>query len=257
MAARERSNGEDPFPSIPLRNPVPERTPLRETFTPIEPESVTGIIARRLCDQVGALVTREDQTSADVRALGETMVKGFNELKVVMRLPPMRAESPSSDAVPLHARKSFGEFLKQRASETPGGPGVVQAPPAELEQAAQRYFEEQMAVYEANKRLKKLDDDKADKKAALERRRTFWALTVSGCIVAVVTVAGTYFVTKASEHEKGFVEGRASAPASTVVVAAAGAPTDAVVVMPQASASSVRAFAPQAPAAAAPRAPAR
>ena len=89
MAARERSNGEDPFPSIPLRNPVPERTPLRETFTPIEPESVTGIIARRLCDQVGALVTREDQTSADVRALGETMVKGFNELKVVMRLPPM------------------------------------------------------------------------------------------------------------------------------------------------------------------------
>lgn len=240
MAARERSNGEDPFPSIPLRNPVPERTPLRETFTPIEPESVTGIIARRLCDQVGALVTREDQTSADVRALGETMVKGFNELKVVMRLPPMRAESPSSDAVPLHARKSFGEFLKQRASETPGGPGVVQAPPAELEQAAQSYFEQQMAIYEANKASR-------ERTAALERSRNFWALTISASIAAVVGALAIYFVTKATEHEKGFSEGLKAAPVSTVVMTA---PPDAVVVLPPASAAAT------APAAVAPARPA-
>ena len=77
-----------------------------------------------------------------------------------------------------------------------------------------------MAAYEQAKRLEQVDKDAVEKSAAQERRRTFWQLTVSGCIVAVVTVLGTYFVTKATEHEKGFTEGLAAAPASTVIVAA-------------------------------------
>jgi hypothetical protein len=248
MSPRDRYNGgdvaQDPFPSVPTRNPVPERRPLGEAFTPVEPESVTGVIARRLVDQVGALVTRADQTSADLRALGDATVKGFNEIKVMLNLPPMRAESPSSAAVPVHARKSFGEFLKQQARETPGGPGVVQAPPEEIEQAAQSYFEQQMAIYENNKAAK-------EKVAALERRRNFWALTISASIAAVVGALAIYFVTKATEHEKGFSEGLRAAPTATVVVAAppasAWAQSIEVTPLPTLSAAGVTPGAPHKP----------
>ena len=256
MSPRDRYNGgdvaQDPFPSLPVRNPVPERTPLRETFTPIEPETVTGVVARRLVDQVAAVVTRVDQNNGDMHKLGETVVKGFNELKVMLNLPPMRAESPSSAAVPVHARKSFGEFLKQQARETPGGPGVVQAPPEEIEQAAQSYFEQQMAIYENNKAAK-------EKVAALERRRNFWALTISASIAAVVGALAIYFVTKATEHEKGFSEGLRAAPTATVVVAAppASAWAETVQVIPGSSAAGVtpgrQLPPPPVPAAAAPK----
>jgi len=256
MSPRDRYNGgdvaQDPFPSLPVRNPVPERTPLRETFTPIEPETVTGVVARRLVDQVAAVVTRVDQNNGDMHKLGETVVKGFNELKVMLNLPPMRAESPSSAAVPVHARKSFGEFLKQQARETPGGPGVVQAPPEEIEQAAQSYFEQQMAIYENNKAAK-------EKVAALERRRNFWALTISASIAAVVGALAIYFVTKATEHEKGFSEGLRAAPTATVVVAAppASAWAETVQVIPGSSAAGVtpgrQPPPPPVPAAAAPK----
>ena len=253
MSPRERVNGgEDPFPSVPTRNPVPERRPLSEAFSPIEAESVTGVIARRLVDQVGALVTRADRTSADVRALGDATVRGFNEIKVLLRLPPMRAESPSSDAVPVHARKSFGEFLQQQAKSTPGGPGVVQAPPEELEQAAQRYFEEQMAVYERGQELKRLQaqetQQKADREKRASDRRTLIILTVSGTIAALAGVLGTYFATKASEHESAFIEGFKAAP----VMAPAIDSSFVVQVLPGASAAGTAGKVPQAPAAAAP-----
>ena len=175
----------------------------------------------------------------------------------------MRAEADSSAAfaaIAPHARRSLSTYLKGKgAQSTPGGPGIVQAPTEELEQAAQGYFEEQMAVYEAGKRLRDLEAEKAQKKideaARAERRRTFWALTVSASIAAVIGCAGAiYFVTKATRAPKGFSEGLKAAPTTTVVVAAAPPPVDTAT--PQASASAARAFAPSAPAAAPPRAPA-
>ena len=167
----------------------------------------------------------------------------------------MRAESPSSDAVPVHARKSFGEFLQQQAKATPGGPGVVQAPPEELEQAAQRYFEEQMAVYERGQEFKRLQAQETQQKADREKRasdcRTLIILTVSGTIAALAGVLGTYFATKASEHETAFIEGFKAAP----VMAPAIDSSFVVQVLPGASAAGVGGKVPPpavAPAAAAP-----
>jgi hypothetical protein len=259
MSPRDRYNGgdvaQDPFPSLPVRNPVPERTPLRETFTPIEPETVTGVVARRLVDQVAAVVTRVDQNNGDMHKLGETVVSGFNELKVMLRLPPMRAESPSSDAVPVHARKSFSQYVRQRAKDTPGGPDVVQVPPEELEQAAQDYFEQQMAIYERGQELKRLQQQEAAQKLERERkasdRRTLIILTLSGTIAALAGVLGTYFATRAAAHESGFAEGLKAAPTATVMVAAppasvwAAAPT--IQVIPGGSAAGIGYEAPHKP----------
>ena len=264
MAADHRGNGTDPFPPL-VRTQLPQRQRLGEIVDPVPEEAFEGPVGKRLATAVTALVARSDQRDADDGMFQRDVFGAFerndrimqglhgsvNELKVLVStghmLPPMRPESPSSAAVPDHSRKSFGEFLRQRARETPGGPGVVQAPTEEIEQAAQRYFEEQMGAYEQGQKLKKLAAKELEDKAALERRRTFWALTISATIAALVTVLGTYFATKATEHEKGFAEGFKAAPTTTVVVAAA----------PEESASSVRAFAPSAPAAVAPHAPAK
>ena len=275
MADHDQGNGADPFPPLP-RNPVPYRQPLSEIVDPPPEQTFEGPIGRQLAGAVAALLVRSDQRDKDTEAFSASVFEGFGrndtilrqlhaaqqEMKVLLSLPPMRAEADSSAAfaaIAPHARRSLSTYLKEKAQSTPGGPGIVQAPTEELEQAAQGYFEEQMAVYEAGKRLRDLEAEKAQKKideaARAERRRTFWALTVSASIAAIIGAGAIYFVTKATEHEKGFSEGLKAAPTTTVVVAAA-APPPVDTATPQASASAARAFAPSAPAAAPPRAPA-
>ena len=253
MAADHRSNGEDPFPP-PVRNPILQRQRLRETLERIDEDVFEGPVGKRLASNIGALVTRADQHSSDMEAFSRTVFDGFargddilrglhgtlQELVTKSSLPPMRAETPSVTDELIHTRKSFSEHLRELAKNTPGGANVVQAPTIELEEAASKFFEERMAAYLQRKHLreleeaeikakadalKKIEDDKREAAAALERRRTFWALTVSATIAVLVGVAGTYFVTKATEHEKGFAEGVKAAPTNTVVLTSADVPS--------------------------------
>lgn len=220
MAARDQGNGTDPL----IRTMLQQREPLRELVDPIPDNAFEGPIGKRVATALTALVARADQQSEDQAIIHNDVFRAFErsdrkwdahelalkEIKVLIAtgsLPPMRLELPSSSAVASHSRRSFGDFLQQKARETPGGPNVVQATTEELEQAAQKYFEEQMAIYERNKRLKDMEAAEERAMEANKERRSFRAMTVSGIIVAIVTVAGTYLATKAAEHEKGFEEG--------------------------------------------------
>jgi hypothetical protein len=275
VGVKDQGNGIDPFPPLP-RNPVVKRDPLADLVDPLSEKDFEGPIGQRLASTVGAVVTRIDQLGEDLSSFSRAAFQAFergdkradavtgqiNELKVLLAtgqaLPPMRAESPSSHAVTGRASDNFEEKVRRKARETPGGAGVVQAPVEEIVADARKSFAEQMAEYEERKRVEAALKAQADAAAAKvlqqaedkqrrAERRNFWALTISASIAAVVGALSIYFVTKASEHEKGFTEGLRAAPTATVVVAAA----------PEESASSVRAFAPSAPAAVAPHAPAK
>jgi hypothetical protein len=244
MAADHRSNGEDPFPPL-LRNPLQQRPRMKEIVEVLDEGVFEGPIGKRIASSIGALVTRADQHSSDMDAFSRVVFDGFSrgdgilrgmhgaiqELKVVV-MGKMRPETPSAVDAVDGTRKSFGQHLQELANKAPGGLGKVLATPAEIEQAADGYFEERMALYLQKKRVEELEaaDAKAKSDAAEaivvakrdaedkhRQRRTFWVLVASGTVVAIVGILGTYLSTKATEHERGFAEGVKAAP--TVVVA--------------------------------------
>ena len=113
VSPRERSTaGKTPSPRSLRATRSPSAAALRSVYAH-RGRVGHGVIARRLVDQVGALVTRADQTSADVRALA-TRPSGASTKS---RCPAPAADArrvPSSDAVPVHAERSSESFCSSK-----------------------------------------------------------------------------------------------------------------------------------------------
>ena len=81
---------------------------------------------------------------------------------------------------------------------------------------AQQVFADETAKLEDKRRLDKLQREKDEreqaKKSAMDTRKQFILLTVSGLIVSVVGIVATYYMTKSQVHDSAFVEGVKSVP---------------------------------------------
>jgi hypothetical protein len=210
----DRGNGEDPFPV----NPVQRRAPLR--LVPIDEEAPLLESVKKLASHVLALGERFNVMDRDLVALGAQMLEGFVRIETRMSLPPVRPELGSGHALVEEAGSQLIDRFKKKAAETPGS--NVQATPEELARMAQEVFAEETRKLEEKRRLQKLEKDEKDRDAAADRardtRRQTLILTVSGIIVAAVTILLTALAARSSGHDQGFAEGVRVAPTNTVVV---------------------------------------
>jgi hypothetical protein len=240
------ANGEDPFPPL-LRNPLAPRQPLREIVAPLDDSVFEGPVGKKIVDTVAALVTRADQGSKDMETFASSVFSAFErsdavarglhetlqEIKVALNMPKMRPESPSSVDLRVDARKSLSQALREEAAKTPGP--NVNLPPERIEALADEQWSGRMAAYEEKKELERRREQ--EKQDALTRakndadRRQLVVLTVSGVLVALVGIFGTYYATRAANerdkavaHEQGLAEGMRNVPTLAPPAASVAAP---------------------------------